>query len=167
MFTECWLKRIYHWCLVQWGEENPNPRVRRSSGKKRACRVSHWSGGLEGWDRTSMVDSFSHIPSPNSFTNASVSLFEHGSVRGKWAKKKKKTSTKLNNFGIKMLILFQLRKRIAKLDIFIHKQRSYRRLLFWIAVTQANGANVENRRNPITWNVMTSNVACTCRLSRI
>ena len=56
----------------------------------------------------------------------------------------------------------ELRKRIPTLDIFIHKQRSYRCLKFWI---RANIANVENQHYPKTWHVITSNVVC--RLSEI
>ena len=68
---------------VQWGQENPNPRVHRFSGKRglprqtrlAECRVSHYNGGPEGWDflvdieHYNQIDYFSHISSRNSFTN--------------------------------------------------------------------------------------------------
>ena len=61
-----------------------------------------------------MIDSFSHIPSPNSFKNDS-------SLNLKVSKVNDRNKTKSNNFGTEMFILFLLRKRIPTLDIFIHK----------------------------------------------
>ena len=98
---------------VQWRQENPNLRVQRSSLP--CFPLERWTRELgfscRHW--TSMVDFFSHTSSPNSYTNVS-SLFEHVSVRGKWANKK---SAKSNKFGTKMFPLFQLKKRIPTLAI--------------------------------------------------
>ena len=97
---------------VQWSKENPNPGVHRSSLP--CFLLERWTRELGfSCHRASMVNSFSHTTSPNSFTNVS-SLFEHGSVRGIWANKK---SAKSNTFGTKMFLLFQLRKRIPTLAI--------------------------------------------------
>ena len=80
---------VRYWCSV--GQENPNSRVHWYSGKQGlpSFPLEQWTWGLEfscqHW--TWMIDSFSHIPSPNRFTNDSFSLFEHGSVRGKWENK--------------------------------------------------------------------------------
>ena len=86
---------------VQWGQENPNSKVHRSSGKRGfpSSPQERWTGGLgfSGRHWTPMIDSFPHIPLPKSFTNDS-SLFEHGSVRVKWAKQNK-NSAQSNNFG--------------------------------------------------------------------
>ena len=124
-----------------------------------ACIVSHWNNGSESWDfpvdTVSKGDSLSHTILLNSFTNV-PSLFEHESVRSKWANKK---SAKSNNFGTKIFLLFQL-------------ENTYQRLLFYsqIKVLQtfeilnhcctANVAKVENQPYLIFWNVMTLNVMC-------
>ena len=96
---------------VQRRQRNPNPRVHRSG-------LPCFPFPLERWNRefgfscrhwTSVVDSFSHH-----LIVLRISLFEQGRVRGKWANK---ISAKSNNFGTKMFLLFQLRKRIPTLAI--------------------------------------------------
>ena len=44
---------------------------------------------------------------------------------------KQNISAKLNSFGTKLFLSFLLRKCIPTLDVFIHKQRSYRHPKFW------------------------------------
>ena len=77
---------------VQWKQENPNPMIHRSS--LHCFPLERWTGelGFSCGRWTSIVDSLSHSTPPNSFTNVS-SLFEHGSVRGKWANKNQQSQT--------------------------------------------------------------------------
>ena len=91
--------RIHHWCSVGTGKSQPEgPPFQWTRGLGFSCR--HW---------TSMIDSFSHIPLPNSFTSDS-SLFEHESVRStEWAKKTK--FRKVKQFWYRN-VAFVLRKRI-------------------------------------------------------
>ena len=57
MFTHCRQNRIHHWCSVETGKSQPEgPPFQWTRGLGFFCR--HW---------TSMIDSFSHMLSPNTF----------------------------------------------------------------------------------------------------
>ena len=73
--------RIHHWCSVGTGKSHPE-------GPPFQWPLEQWTRGLgfSCWRWTSTINSFSHIPSLNNFKNDTFSLFEQGSVRGKWEK---------------------------------------------------------------------------------
>ena len=53
---------------VQWFQKNPNPRVHRSGGI--SASLSHWNGGLSGWELLSPLNTndgfyLSHITQTN------------------------------------------------------------------------------------------------------
>ena len=98
--TDRWIgvRQIESIIGVRWRQENPHPRFHRSSGKRGLLSFpleqwTQWLGfSCQHW--TSIIGSFSHIPSLNSFENDSFYLFEHGSIRGtcRQAKQKNKIS---------------------------------------------------------------------------
>ena len=116
------INRIQSIIGVQWRQGNPSPRVHRSSRKRGLPNFSmeRWIRGLEFFCRhwTSMIDSFSQMPLPNIFKIGFYFIWTW-SIRSKWVKQK--ISSKSNNFGRKLFLLFKLRKRIPTLDIFIKK----------------------------------------------
>ena len=97
---------------VQWRQENPNPRVHRSRLPCYPFPLERWTleFGFSCRHWTSMVDSFSHTTSPNVFS-LSVWTWKCQEVN------ERIKSAKSNNFGTKMFLLFQLRKRIPTLAI--------------------------------------------------
>ena len=145
---------------IQWGQENLNPRVHRST-KNEATHFSleRWTRGIGIFLRphwTSLIDSFSHIPSPNSFKNDSFSLFEHGRVE---IKERNKKFLRSQTILIQKCSFCSKKTHTHTWYFYSQLKESYRRLKFWITE-----ANTENWWYSI-WNLMTSKVAC--RLSRI